>query len=106
MEVRSNGIYIRVYQFNFKFTSDWSSSCTSCTSGMMHIKAQLKTMSEQLYVAENSGYEISGKVVSDLNISDLSVLKEQINILLSNSIGVSKISDFDIVDLSDTILNM
>lgn len=98
-EIRSNGIYSHMYTLNFSFNENWSSGCTECSNGMMHLRQELNKMSEQLYICDKSGFNISGKIIEDLKVNDKIALKEQIKVLLKNSLELSRVSNFEINDL-------
>lgn len=100
-EVRDIGLYTYVYKLNFTFLPDWSSTCDSCINGMAHVKNELQRISNQLFVNESSPVVTTGNIISDLVVSDSSLLKDQINILLANAIKISKIADFTITDVTD-----
>lgn len=100
-EVRDIGLYTYIYKLDFTFLPEWSSTCDSCINGMAHVKNELSRISNQLYVNSSSPITTSGNIISDLNISDSTLLKEQIKLLLSNAIQLSKIDDFTITNITD-----
>lgn len=99
-EVTDNGLNTRVYELNFKFAQDWSSTCDSCTNGLAHIKNELGRISDHLYVSNDAGIKTNTAVISDLSVQDSNLLKAQIGILLANAIKTSKIADFTITDVT------
>lgn len=100
-EVRDSGIYTYVYRLNFKFESDWSSTCDSCINGLAHVRSELDRISAQLYVNETSPVTTSGNIISDLIVHDATLLSDQIKLLLANAIKLSKIADFTIQNITD-----
>lgn len=100
-EVRDSGLYSHVYKISFIFNSDWSSTCDSCQNGMAHLKHELDRISKQLYMNENNNFKTSGHIVTDLELYDAALLKDQIRVLLANAIQLSKISDFEVVNITD-----
>lgn len=94
-EVRSNGIYQHVYELTFSFADDWSSTCDTCKTGMQYLTNELTKFSNELYIVDGIG-EYSGRIINDLTVNNISVLKEQITLLLSNALTNARISDFTI----------
>lgn len=102
-EIRSNGLYTKLYKIQFTFDQSWSTTCMSCTTSLMHLKSELAKLNNEVYVDSNGDYDIEGKVIDDLSVNDMILLKGQINILLSNSIRDAKVTDFTIYDMTDRL---
>lgn len=100
-EIRDIGIYSHVHKISFIFNSEWSSTCDSCQNGIAHLKHELDKISNQLYMIEPNNFKTTGNIVSDLQVTDSALLKEQINILLTNAIQLAKISHFEITNVTD-----
>lgn len=100
-EIRDTGLYSHVYKISFIFNSEWSSTCDSCQNGIAHLKYELDRISNQLYMSENNNFKTSGHIISDLELYDAALLKDQIRVLLANAIQLAKISDFEVVNITD-----
>lgn len=98
-EIRSNGIKTTLYEFKFTFNSDWSATCNSCINGMLHLRNEFEKISNHLYMVPNNSIETEGHVITDLNVGNTDLLKEQIIILLSNALFEAKVQDFNIYEL-------
>ena len=100
-EVRSNGIHTHQYELVFQFTDDWSSTCETCRTGLLYLQNELNKLSNELYVARDTA-EFEGRIISDLTVNNISVLKEEIKLLLSNALTNARVQDFIINDLANT----
>lgn len=100
-EIKEIGIYSHMYKLSFMFNPEWSSNCDSCQNGMAHLKHELDKVSNQLYMIEPNNFKTSGYIVTDLQINDSTLLKSQFSVLLSNAIQLAKISDFNILNITD-----
>ncbi len=96
-EIRSNGIFTHVYDLNFTFNEDWRAECHSCVQGMLYLRNELSKLMKELYISKNTNCEYNGKIISDLEVRNNVLLKNQINILLSNALQESKVLNFEIV---------
>lgn len=98
-EIKSNGIITNLYEVNFKFNGEWSSTCQSCVNGMLHLRNEFNKVSNQLYILPNENIEADGAIISDLNVNNTDLLKDQISILLSNALLEAKVDNFEIIDV-------
>ena len=99
-EIRSSGIYTRIYQIAFEYSGSWSDSCNECVNGMMYLRKELDKMSDLLYCPSEQ-YEVQGKIVQDLAVNDYILLKSQISILLKNALESSRVESFNITDITE-----
>lgn len=97
-EIRSSGVYTHLYDIKLSFTDEWSSTCDSCQKGALYLRNELNKLMDNLYISQNPGYEYRGKIISDLEVNNKDLLKDQISILLSNALSDARVSDFTIVD--------
>lgn len=100
-EIRDIGLYTHVYKISFMFNPEWSATCDTCQNGMAHLKHELDKISDQLYMIEPNNFKTVGNIISDLQITDSALLKDQISVLLSNAINLAKISEFQILNITD-----
>lgn len=100
-EVKSNGIITNLYEVKFVFNDHWSATCQSCINGMLHLRNEFNKVSNQLYVLPNENIDIDGVVINDLSINNSNLLKDQINILLSNALQEAKVENFEIHEVKN-----
>lgn len=101
-EIRSNGIHTHKYELKFEFSEDWSPTCNTCQTGMQYLQQELAKLSEELYCAKDM-FNLDGRIITDLSVNNISVLKDEIKLLLTNALLNARVRDFTITDVSDTI---
>lgn len=98
-EIRSNGIYSHLYEINFAFDSNWTSTCLECQNGMLHLRQELSKLSDQLYIDNSDGISYNGKIISDFKVNDKIILKDQLLTILKNAFTLARVSNIEINDV-------
>lgn len=101
-EIRSTGIFTHKYELKFEFADTWTPTCNSCQTGMQYLQQELNKLSDELYSSKDM-FNLDGRIITDLSVNNISVLKEEIKLLLANALMNARIRDFTITDVSDTI---
>lgn len=101
-EVRSNGIHTHKYQLKFEFDAHWSSTCDTCITGMTYLTSELNKLTDELY-APRDVFKLDGRIIYDLSVNKIDVLKDEIKLLLTNALNNARVRDFTITDISDTL---
>ena len=101
-EIRTNGIYTHKYEIKFEFTDEWSATCNTCQTGMQYLQAELNKLSDEIYAVKDA-FSIDGRIITDLSVNNISVLKDEIKILLSNALSNARVRDFTINDISSIL---